>query len=344
MERASMERESTVLIKPHAFVADCYRSLESFPWPRNNSLPGGDYCDLHVNIDLHTIPGSQNGFNHSGKRGQVNWMHGVMGVANAQRSLNIIRSITEFIAQDQYKDIVPFFGVVNEAQTSKIGIDTITSFYIEMHDMMRNITGLGKGPFISVRGGFHPLERWVDFMPGSDRVALGKDSHPHFVFADCPIGYPPMLSMGCSLQQHHGHLWLRCCLYLNDASSGYRYDGILSPYKDPRIRSCEPWLDASNWDDATKENLKQFALAHMDAFQNYFWTWKIGTSLDTGKVNSPLWSYSHGLENGYMPTDPRMPKLQPSRRSAQAVANILRLPNHRPCRSLRASFPTREFR
>ncbi|CCO36733.1 putative glucan 1,3-beta-glucosidase D [Rhizoctonia solani AG-1 IB] len=301
-------------------------------------------CDLHVNIDLHTIPGSQNGFNHSGKRGQVNWMHGVMGVANAQRSLNIIRSITEFIAQDQYKDIVPFFGVVNEAQTSKIGIDTITSFYIEMHDMMRNITGLGKGPFISVRGGFHPLERWVDFMPGSDRVALGKDSHPHFVFADCPIGYPPMLSMGCSLQQHHGHLWLRCCLYLNDASSGYRYDGILSPYKDPRIRSCEPWLDASNWDDATKENLKQFALAHMDAFQNYFWTWKIGTSLDTGKVNSPLWSYSHGLENGYMPTDPRMPKLQPSRRSAQAVANILRLPNHRPCRSLRASFPTREFR
>jgi hypothetical protein len=54
-------------------------------------------------------------------------MHGVMGVANAQRSLNIIRSITEFIAQDQYKDIVPFFGVVNEAQTSKIGIDTITS-------------------------------------------------------------------------------------------------------------------------------------------------------------------------------------------------------------------------
>lgn len=57
----------------------------------------------------------------------VDRMHGVMGLANAQRSLNIMRSITEFISQDQYKDVVPMFGVVNEAQTSQIGIDTITS-------------------------------------------------------------------------------------------------------------------------------------------------------------------------------------------------------------------------
>lgn len=40
--------------------------------------------------------------------------------------------------------------------------------------------------------------------------------------------------------------------------------------------------------------------------QNYFfWTWRIGESLATGKVNAPLWSYKHGLEKGYIPTDPR---------------------------------------
>jgi hypothetical protein len=40
--------------------------------------------------------------------------------------------------------------------------------------------------------------------------------------------------------------------------------------------------------------------------QNYFfWTWKIGASLAPGKVNSPLWSYKLGLENGWIPTDPR---------------------------------------
>ncbi|QRW18432.1 Cellulase (glycosyl hydrolase family 5 protein) [Rhizoctonia solani] len=288
--------------------------LKAIEWSRKYGL--------RINLDLHTIPGSQNGFNHSGKRGQVNWMHGVMGVANAQRSLNIIRSITEFISQDQYKNIVPFFGVVNEAQTSRIGIDTITSFYIEMHDMMRNITGLGKGPFISVHDGFQPLERWVDFMPGSDRVAL--DSHPYFAFSETLDSSPlaqqvtrpcsrwgarfngTMDTYGFAAAGEWSLAFNDCGLYLNGASSGYRYDGTLPSYTGPAIGSCDPWLDASNWDDTVKENLKQFALAHMDAFQNYFfWTWKIGASLATGKVNSPLWSYSHGLENGYMPTDPR---------------------------------------
>jgi glucan 1,3-beta-glucosidase len=50
-----------------------------------------------------------------------------MGIANAQRSLNIMRSITEFISQDQYKDVIVMFGVVNEAQVSTIGMDVITS-------------------------------------------------------------------------------------------------------------------------------------------------------------------------------------------------------------------------
>ncbi|KAG9076861.1 hypothetical protein FS749_011316 [Ceratobasidium sp. UAMH 11750] len=288
--------------------------LKAIEWARKYGL--------RINVDLHTIPGSQNGFNHSGKRGQINWMHGVMGIANAQRSLNIIRTITEFISQDQYKDVVPFFGVVNEAQTSQIGIDTITSFYIEMHDMMRNITGLGKGPFISVHDGFQPLEQWQTFLPGSDRIAL--DSHPYFAFADVLDSSPlaQQVKRPCArwASRFNGTLdaygfaaageWSLafndCGLYLNGASSGYRYDGTLSTYKGPRIGSCDPWLDSTNWTDDVKSDLRDFALASMDAMQNYFfWTWKIGASSKTGKVNSPLWSYSLGLENGWMPTDPR---------------------------------------
>lgn len=40
--------------------------------------------------------------------------------------------------------------------------------------MMRNITGFGKGPFIAIHDGFEPLDQWYDFLPGSDRVALGE--------------------------------------------------------------------------------------------------------------------------------------------------------------------------
>jgi len=94
---------------------------------------------IRVKLDLHTIPGSQNGthpvsraenpivnglllgYNHSGKLGQINFLHGIMGMANAQRTLNYIRIITEFISQAEWKDVVPMFGIVNEALITTIG-------------------------------------------------------------------------------------------------------------------------------------------------------------------------------------------------------------------------------
>jgi glucan 1,3-beta-glucosidase len=66
-------------------------------------------------------------FNHSGKEGQVNWMNGIMGFANAQRSLDYMRIITEFISQPEYLDLIPIFGIVNEALLTTIGQAELTS-------------------------------------------------------------------------------------------------------------------------------------------------------------------------------------------------------------------------
>lgn len=118
---------------------------------------------IRVNLDLHTAPGSQNGmspnwrglipvtyarltgYNHSGKLGQVNFMNGVMGFANAQRMLDYIRIITEFISQvhifdfihfrhlidafilqPEWTDVVPMFSILNEALLHTIGQDSIS--------------------------------------------------------------------------------------------------------------------------------------------------------------------------------------------------------------------------
>jgi aryl-phospho-beta-D-glucosidase BglC (GH1 family) len=85
---------------------------------------------IRVKLDLHTIPGSQNGYNHSGKGGQINFLNGPMGVANAQRALNYIRIFTEFFSQPQYKDVVVMFGIINEALVSTIGMDSIISLCV----------------------------------------------------------------------------------------------------------------------------------------------------------------------------------------------------------------------
>ena len=80
---------------------------------------------LRVNLDFHTMPGSQNGYNHSGKLGTINWMKTIMGLANAERSLDYIRIITEFISQPEWRDVIQMFGVVNEPPLNKIGDDQV---------------------------------------------------------------------------------------------------------------------------------------------------------------------------------------------------------------------------
>ncbi|KAJ6614433.1 glycoside hydrolase superfamily [Mycena sp. CBHHK59/15] len=89
-----------------------------FGWPRKYGI--------HVNVDLHAAPGSQNGYNHSGKLGQINFLNGVMSYANVQRMLDYIHVIVEFISQPEYKDLIPMFGIVNEAYLPGIGREVLT--------------------------------------------------------------------------------------------------------------------------------------------------------------------------------------------------------------------------
>ena len=121
-----------ILRPPTTSKALCCRYIvQLFEWCRKYGI--------RVNLDLHTIPGSQNGwwfcyiskevglisipigYNHSGRGGQINFLMGVMGIANAQRTLNYIRIITEFISQPQYTDVVPMFSIMNEALITVIG-------------------------------------------------------------------------------------------------------------------------------------------------------------------------------------------------------------------------------
>ncbi|KAJ7257725.1 glycoside hydrolase [Mycena rebaudengoi] len=269
---------------------------------------------LRVNLDLHTAPGSQNGYNHSGKLGSINFLNGPMGIANAQRLLDYIRIITEFISQPEYSDVVPMFGILNEAVLRTIGQDQLTSFYLEAHNMIRGITGVGagKGPYIGIHDGFIGVGSWKGFLPGADRVVL--DTHPYFAFNgganNDPIeqwparacnAWGPSIArsqkdFGVTVAGEFSNGYNDCGLFLlgtNGARSTH-YGG-----------NCADWEDSAPWSAATKAGLKAFSLASMDAMQNwFFWTWKIGAAKD-GVVRSPLWSYKLGLERGWMPTDPR---------------------------------------
>jgi len=104
------------------------------------AIEWGRKYGIRIMLDLHALPGSQNGWNHSGKAGTVNFMNGVMGIANAQRTLTYLRILAEFISQDQYQDVVPVLGIVNEILWGTIGETSVQSFYLEAYNTIRNST------------------------------------------------------------------------------------------------------------------------------------------------------------------------------------------------------------
>ncbi|KDE06629.1 hypothetical protein MVLG_03124 [Microbotryum lychnidis-dioicae p1A1 Lamole] len=291
---------------------------------------------LRLNLDLHAVPGSQNGYNHSGRQGTVNFLNGVMGIANAQRTLDCIRTLTEFISQPQYSNVVPMFSVLNEPLgLLAIDVESLRHFYWETYSMMRQITGYGtgKGPFISFHDGFMNLNStrdggWMGWMPGSDRVSL--DTHPYLCFSEpnndgmtYQAAKPCMYwadKMNVTTQQFGlaiaGEWSLAindCGKWLNNVGNGNRYNGTYylpnTEAMTPRfagVGSCDVWNDYTRWNQTIKDGFRLVATGHMDAFRHwFFWTWKTGYSNTLGRIANPMWNYQLGFENGWIPPNPR---------------------------------------
>ncbi|KAF7311531.1 Glycoside hydrolase [Mycena kentingensis (nom. inval.)] len=278
---------------------------------------------LRINLDLHALPGSQNGWNHSGRLGGYGVMFGPMGIANAQRSLDYIRIIAEFISQPEYSDVIPMFGVTNEPWGVGIGIDALKSYYYQAYLAVRGASGIGegKGPMVSMHEGFLGLGQYDGFLPNADRASM--DYHPYLCFqaqSTAPVSSyaqtpcnnwggqinSTMANMGFVVAGEFSNAVTDCGLYVNGVNQGTRYEGdYISGGPWEKKGECTEWTNWEDWSDDLKQDYKTLALASMDALHNYFfWTWKIGNAT-SGRVEAPHWSYQLGLAHGWMPTDPR---------------------------------------
>ena len=116
-----------------------------------------------------------------------------MGSANAQRSLDYIRTLAQFISQPEYSPVIQLFGFVNEPQGAFVGQPEIGSFYYEAYNIIREVTGIGEGngAFLSMHDAFLGVTTWTGFLPGADRLAM--DSHQYVVGRAMQISTDPQV-------------------------------------------------------------------------------------------------------------------------------------------------------
>jgi len=295
--------------------------LKAITWARKYGL--------RINLDLHAVPGSQNGWNHSGRLGTIGFLHGAMGIANAQRTFNYVRTLTQFISQSQYKNVIPMFSVLNEAQTGIIGTAAMRSWYYQVYQMLRAIggTGEGNGPFMVIHDGFSGGATWTGFLQGADR--LGLDSHTYLCFGAqnsdsvavnsvkpcqrwATLANATSAGFGLSLNGEFSLAINDCGLFVNNVGYGTRFEGTYPTAANPdgqykRVGSCEQWLDDRLWTPEIKDAFADLAQTQQDVMRNsFFWTWKIGSSINQDNVPNPMWNYQGGLQKGYIRPDARV--------------------------------------
>ncbi|KAF2194108.1 glycoside hydrolase family 5 protein [Zopfia rhizophila CBS 207.26] len=282
---------------------------------------------LRVNLDLHGAPGSQNGWNHSGRQGIIRWLNGTDGDLNAQRTLDIHNQLSQFFSQPRYKNVVTMYGIVNEPRMVDLDTKSVLTWTQNAIDLIRknNISGV-----LVFGDGFMGLDKWQGKLQEDDKLLL--DVHQYVIFNtdQIKLKHTDKLNFACkgwtaqsrrSMDKKTGFgptmcgEWSQadtdCTQYINNVGIGSRWEGtmntgnvstsILEPQcptnNNPKC-SCESAnADPSNYSDAYKKWLYQFAIAQMTSFEAgwgwFYWTW------ETEKATQ--WSWKLGMKAGILP-------------------------------------------
>ncbi|KAJ9640312.1 hypothetical protein H2199_005851 [Coniosporium tulheliwenetii] len=280
---------------------------------------------LRVNLDLHGAPGSQNGWNHSGRQGQINWLNGTDGDINAQRTLDIHKQLSTFFSQPRYQNVVTLYGIVNEPRMVALDRQKVIAWTEQAIKVIRDS---GITAVLVFGDGFMGLDNWQGKLQSDDRLLLDVHQYVIFNVDQIALTHTEKLQFACrewnlqskrSMNRATGFgptmcgEWSQadtdCTENINNVGMGSRWEGnlntgnastsVLTPLCPAKSGcSCDQAnAEPSQWSDAYKDFLLKFSQAQMESFEAgwgwFYWTW------DT--ESAPQWSYKQGMAAGVLP-------------------------------------------
>ena len=289
-------------------------------------------CGIRVNLDLHGLPGSQNGWNHSGRQGPIGWLNGTDGALNGQRALDIHDQLSKFFAQPRYKNVVTLYGLVNEPKMTYLDTSTVLNWTSSAIDIIRNNN---VSAVIVFGDGFMGLDKWQGQLQNFDNLLLDVHQYVIFNVDQIALNHSDKVNFACggwtaqtlrsqdkttgfgpTLCGEWSQADTDCAQYLNNVGVGSRWEGtlnmastpggssdgsVLSPTcptrNSPRCSCADANADPTSFSTEYKQWLLDFAEAQMSSFEKgwgwFYWTWQTETAAQ--------WSYSAGMAAGIMP-------------------------------------------
>lgn len=253
---------------------------------------------LKVMIDLHGGPGSQNGYDNSGKRGGITWGQG----GTVQQTLEVLNKVRDDHAGHP---AVASIQLLNEPLPPMVSMDAIYGFYEGGWCSIKD-----SGAAVVKHDAFQkPISNWNGFL--GDRYNVILDTHHYEVFtgeylamsadehvgAACSFGGDMRAVSKPTIAGEWCGAMTDCTRYLNGYGRGARYDGSFegSSY----IGSCDGLSSGSvaQLPDDQKWQMKRYIEAQIQAFESaagwVFWTWKT--------EGAPGWDMGDLIANGVFP-------------------------------------------
>lgn len=251
----------------------------------------------------YSAPGSQNGFDNSGRMGSIAWQRG----DNVANTLKAVQALADRYASQS--DVVTAIELLNEPAHWGNDMSAVKQFY---YDGWGNVRTKGQTAVV-IHDAFLEPKSWNGFMTpqaGFNNVIL--DTHIYQIFSPGEVAMKPCahVQAACaSAERVKGtDKWTivgewtaaqtDCAKWLNGLGKGARYDGTLPP-SSTSYGSCQNKYEGTvdGMLPVDKTNLQYFVEAQLDAYESHtgwiFWSWKT--------ESAPEWHFQNLTRAGLIP-------------------------------------------
>ncbi|KAL8280667.1 hypothetical protein RQP46_006990 [Phenoliferia psychrophenolica] len=271
---------------------------------------------IRVIVDIHGGPGSQNGFDNSGRRGNIGWH---TQQSNVQRTKAVLQTLSAEFEKATYNGVVTALQYLNEP-AGFYSPDVVKVYKNALYDAYGVVhyptSSTPSQMALSIHDAFQPLSSWQGYMPPPNFQSVSLDTHIYTVFTTDSIALDPaqriqaICNMRSSLATSQKNLYTivgewstapnDCATSLNGRGIGSRYDGSFPG--STRQGSCTGHTGPTRGlYSSYKTYLRKYWEAQVTVYEQstsgyVMWAWKTESADD--------WSWQAGLAGGWIPRDP----------------------------------------
>jgi glucan 1,3-beta-glucosidase len=237
-----------------------------------------DQCEkngLKLLLDLHGAPGSQNGWDHSGRSGAINWPKDPQ---NIQETLRVIESFAQ-----KYGNRSALYGIelLNEPRP-EIPIKILQQYYKDGYARVRKHTG----PEVAVviHDSFRPLV-WKNFMQEPSFVNVILDTHLYQCFDKEALSRSALEQLAFALDRNN----------TLDEMQRDELPTLVGEWSLSLPERAMSGLSPLQIESATRGYADAQLLNYEGTQGWFFWSYKLHRPCE--------WHFQHCVERGWLPPD-----------------------------------------